>query len=106
MLASIALGTIVGILGAVCLATSLVSIYQALNARRRISAELAPLLGLPLFYGGGSWAQSALIPSTEIQQAGAGGYLVSILVALILINAWPCFRLIVWAGTMIGAQER
>jgi hypothetical protein len=105
LLVSIALGTIVGILGAICLATSLVSIYQALNANRRISAELAPLLGLPLFYGGGSWAHSAFIPSAEIQ-TGAGLYLVSILATLVLVNAWPCFRLIVWAGTMIGAEKR
>lgn len=106
MLTSIALGTIVGILGAICLATSLVSIYQALNANRRIAGELAPLLGLPLFYGGGSWAHAALIPSSEIQQGGAGVYLVSILVMLVLVNAWPCFRLIVWAGMMIGAEKR
>lgn len=105
MLVSIALGTIVGILGAICVATSLVSIYQALNANRRISAELSPLLGLPLFYGGGSWAHSTFIPASEIQ-AGGGLYLVSILATLILVNAWPCFRLIVWAGTMIGAEKR
>ena len=106
VLASIALGTIVGILGAICLATSLVSIYQALHANRRIAAELTPLLGLPLFYGGGSWAHSALIPSSEIQQSGAGAYLVSILVALVLVNAWPCFRLIAWAGMMIGSEKQ
>jgi uncharacterized MAPEG superfamily protein len=56
-------------------------------------------------YGGGSWAHSTFIPASEIQ-AGAGLYLVSILATLILVNAWPCFRLIVWAGTMIGAEKR
>jgi hypothetical protein len=106
VLASVALGTIVGILGAICLATSLVSIYQALSARRRIATELSPLLGLPLFYGGGSWAHSALIPASNIQAAGAGAYLASILATLLLVNAWPCFRLIVWAGTTIGAPPR
>jgi hypothetical protein len=101
MLGSCALGVIVGLLGAVALATSLVSIYQSLSKNRPATRHIASVLGLPFFYGGGSWARNILIPADEIQR-GAGLYLLMIMLTLVIVNAWPCFKLIQWAGSNIG----
>jgi hypothetical protein len=104
MLESCVLGLIVGLLGAIALATSLVSIYQALNRKRSASAHIASVLGLPLFYGGGTWARNGLIPAEEIQR-GSSLYLLMILITLLAVNAWPGFRLIRWAGRNIGGSR-
>jgi hypothetical protein len=103
MLSSCALGIIVGLLGAIALATTLVSIYQALSRRQPAAVHIASVLGLPLFYGGGSWARTSLIPADEIQR-GAGVYLLMIMLTLVVVNAWPCFKLIQWAANTIGRE--
>lgn len=102
MLASIVLGLIVGLLGAVALAATLDSIYQTLAQGKSPTALVASVLALPAFYGGGTWARSLFIPHDAVQKGG-GVYLLMILLALIVIDAVPCFRLIRWVSRTIGA---
>jgi hypothetical protein len=95
MLASFALGTIVGCLGALSLAFSVFAVYRALRDGKSYSKEVASILALPAFYGGGTWSRSALIPQEDIQR-GAGIYLLMIMITLIAINFFPCLKLIKW----------
>ncbi|MGA8712746.1 MAG: hypothetical protein WB647_06970 [Roseiarcus sp.] len=90
MLGSCVLGLIVGLLGAIALATSLVSIYQALSQKRAATVHMTALLSLPIFYGGGTWARNEFIPDTDVQK-GSGLYLLMILLTLIIVNAWLAF---------------
>jgi hypothetical protein len=105
MLACFALGTIIGLLGAICLAASLLSIQQALAKKRPIAQQSLSILGLPLFYGGGTWSRSLFIPADDIQR-GSGIYMLMIMVALLIVNYWPCYRLVVWLGSEIASQGR
>jgi len=100
MLASFELGIIVGSLGAICVAVTVFAIYRALSEDKPFSKLVSAILGLPIFYGGGSWFGGALIPDDQIQQ-NAAIYLLMIMITLLGINFYPCLRLVRWLNKNI-----
>jgi hypothetical protein len=97
MLVSFELGTIVGCLGALSVAASIFAVYRALRDDKPFSREIAAILALPVFYGGGTltWSSGTFIPKDDLQR-GASVYFLMIMLTLIVINIFPGIKLVRW----------
>jgi len=103
MLASISLGGVIGLTGGIWLLLTIISVHSALLRNRTdFSRRAAPLLGLPTFIGGGTWAVAKLIPVAVVSE-NIGYYSIAATLVIIAINMLPCYKLVVWCVKHIDA---
>jgi len=92
---SFALGTVIGCLGAFGAAISIFSLHKTLVEDKPVSKQIAFLLSLPAFDGGGTLSGARLIPNSDIVEGG-GIYLLMIMLTFVLICFPPAAKLYRW----------
>ncbi|MBV8979151.1 MAG: hypothetical protein JO261_07645 [Alphaproteobacteria bacterium] len=97
----LAIGLLVGMSGGLWLLLNITWIQAAL---KRGNARLAPAIGslltLPAFLGGGTWAANSALGKALSPEAMLA-YLIGLIVIIAAMNAWPCYRLILWCARNI-----
>jgi uncharacterized membrane protein len=101
----IAVGSLVGVAGGVWLLFNIVWIYKAMEkGRNGIVPQISSILTLPAFVGGGPWVTEKLIPVKDLTDYTALYFAPAVFI-IVIINIWPCFRLIVSVSSMMDEKQ-
>jgi hypothetical protein len=95
MLATIALGIVVGMSAGIWFLFTISSIHTALAKNGAgIGKRALALLGLPAFVGGGTWTANATLIPTDMLTANLPAYFSIVALVILSINAAPCNKLV------------